>query len=87
MRLSAHSQDCKHLLKCLSVWIIFPLQNSRSRVRTEKEERKIEGDLRKSQRSCEQLDSQKVFLYLYYSICFNKNIHWKKAKSQRNSAP
>lgn len=33
---------------------------SRSRVRTEREERKIEGDLRKSQRACEQLDSQKV---------------------------
>lgn len=34
--------------------------HSRSRVRTEREERKIEGDLRKSQRACEQLDSQKV---------------------------
>lgn len=29
-------------------------------MRTEREERKIEGDLRKSQRACEQLDSQKV---------------------------
>lgn len=36
------------------------LFNSRSRVRTEREERKIEGDLRRSQRACEQLDSQKV---------------------------
>lgn len=34
--------------------------HSRSRVRTEREERKIEGDLRRSQRACEQLDSQKV---------------------------
>lgn len=32
----------------------------RSRVRTEREERKIEGDLRRSQRACEQLDSEKV---------------------------
>uniref|UniRef100_A0A3Q3A479 G patch domain-containing protein 11 n=1 Tax=Kryptolebias marmoratus TaxID=37003 RepID=A0A3Q3A479_KRYMA len=30
-----------------------------TRVRTEREERKIEADLRRSQRSCEQLDSQK----------------------------
>lgn len=36
------------------------LFHSRSRVRTEREERKIEGDLRRSQRGCEQLDSQKV---------------------------
>ncbi|KAM8852190.1 G patch domain-containing protein 11 [Synchiropus picturatus] len=35
------------------------LQDFRSRVRTEREEKKIEGDLRRSQRSCEQLDSQK----------------------------
>ncbi|KAK2824098.1 hypothetical protein Q5P01_021273 [Channa striata] len=35
------------------------LQDFRSRVRTEREERKIEGDLRRSQRACEQLDSQK----------------------------
>lgn len=32
----------------------------RSRVRTEREERKIEGDFRRSQRACEQLDNQKV---------------------------
>ncbi|CAG6017640.1 G patch domain-containing protein 11 [Menidia menidia] len=35
------------------------LEDFRSRVRTEREERKIEGDLRRSQLSCEQLDSQK----------------------------
>ncbi|XP_030011046.1 G patch domain-containing protein 11 [Sphaeramia orbicularis] len=35
------------------------LEDFRSRVRTEREERKIEADLRRSQRSCEQLDSQK----------------------------
>ncbi|XP_070697275.1 G patch domain-containing protein 11 isoform X1 [Pempheris klunzingeri] len=35
------------------------LFHSRSRVRTEREERKTEGDLRRSQRACEQLDSQK----------------------------
>ncbi|MEQ2232303.1 G patch domain-containing protein 11 [Ilyodon furcidens] len=35
------------------------LEDFRSRVRTEREERKIEGDLRRSQRSCEQLDNQK----------------------------
>ncbi|XP_041866504.1 G patch domain-containing protein 11 [Melanotaenia boesemani] len=35
------------------------LEDFRSRVRTEREERKIEGDLRRSQRSCEQLDTQK----------------------------
>ncbi|KAM6916691.1 G patch domain-containing protein 11 [Xenentodon cancila] len=35
------------------------LEDFRSRVRTEREEKKIEGDLRRSQRSCEQLDSQK----------------------------
>lgn len=34
------------------------LEDFRSRVRTDREERKIEGDLRRSQRSCEQLDSQ-----------------------------
>ncbi|XP_003976175.1 G patch domain-containing protein 11 [Takifugu rubripes] len=35
------------------------LENFRTRVRTEREERKVEGDLRRSQRACEQLDSQK----------------------------
>ncbi|XP_028983634.1 G patch domain-containing protein 11 [Betta splendens] len=35
------------------------LEDFRSRVRTEREERKIEGDLGRSQRACEQLDSQK----------------------------
>ncbi|XP_039994840.1 G patch domain-containing protein 11 [Xiphias gladius] len=35
------------------------LEDFRSRVRTEREERKIEGDLRRSQRACEQLDNQK----------------------------
>lgn len=35
------------------------MEDFRSRVRTEREERKIEADLRRSQRSCEQLDSQK----------------------------
>uniref|UniRef100_A0A3Q0RAH4 G patch domain containing 11 n=1 Tax=Amphilophus citrinellus TaxID=61819 RepID=A0A3Q0RAH4_AMPCI len=35
------------------------LEDFRSRVRTEREERKIDGDLRRSQRACEQLDSQK----------------------------
>ncbi|CAJ1067695.1 G patch domain-containing protein 11 [Xyrichtys novacula] len=35
------------------------LEDFRSRVRTEREERKIEGDLRRSQRACEQLDAQK----------------------------
>ncbi|KAM9847746.1 G patch domain-containing protein 11 [Aulostomus maculatus] len=35
------------------------LEDFRSRVKTEREERKIEGDLRRSQRACEQLDSQK----------------------------
>ncbi|XP_031695658.1 G patch domain-containing protein 11 isoform X2 [Anarrhichthys ocellatus] len=35
------------------------LEDFRSRVRTEREERKIEGDLRRSKRACEQLDSQK----------------------------
>ncbi|XP_057704512.1 G patch domain-containing protein 11 isoform X2 [Corythoichthys intestinalis] len=35
------------------------LQDFRSRVRTEREERKIEQDLRRSKRACEQLDSQK----------------------------
>ncbi|XP_068424415.1 G patch domain-containing protein 11 [Clinocottus analis] len=35
------------------------LEDFRSRVRTEREERKIEGDFRRSQRACEQLDSQK----------------------------
>ncbi|KAM3863363.1 G patch domain-containing protein 11 [Diretmus argenteus] len=35
------------------------LEDFRVRVRTEREERKIEGDLRRSQRACEQLDSQK----------------------------
>ncbi|XP_044070946.1 G patch domain-containing protein 11 isoform X2 [Siniperca chuatsi] len=35
------------------------LEDFRSRVRTEREERKIEGDLRRSQCACEQLDSQK----------------------------
>ncbi|XP_037540853.1 G patch domain-containing protein 11 [Nematolebias whitei] len=35
------------------------LEDFRSRVRTEREERKIDADLRRSQRSCEQLDNQK----------------------------
>ncbi|XP_061766600.1 G patch domain-containing protein 11-like isoform X1 [Nerophis ophidion] len=38
---------------------IKSLEDFRSRVRTEREERKIEGDLRRSQRACEHLDSQK----------------------------
>lgn len=40
----------------------------RTRVRTEREERKIEGDLRRSQRACEQLDSQKVKEILYNGV-------------------
>lgn len=35
------------------------VEDYRVRVRTEREEKKIESDLRKSQRACEQLDSQK----------------------------
>ncbi|XP_073689746.1 G patch domain-containing protein 11 [Garra rufa] len=35
------------------------LEDFRVRKRTEREERQIQGDLRKSQRACEQLDSQK----------------------------
>ncbi|XP_059928982.1 G patch domain-containing protein 11 [Gadus macrocephalus] len=35
------------------------LEDFKVRVRSEREERKIEGDLRRSQRACEQLDSQK----------------------------
>ncbi|XP_056148161.1 G patch domain-containing protein 11 [Lampris incognitus] len=35
------------------------VEDFRFRVKTEREERKIEGDLRRSQRACEQLDSQK----------------------------
>ncbi|XP_076018419.1 G patch domain-containing protein 11 [Genypterus blacodes] len=35
------------------------LEDFRVRLRTEKEGQKIEGDLRRSQRACEQLDSQK----------------------------
>ncbi|XP_033835555.1 G patch domain-containing protein 11 [Periophthalmus magnuspinnatus] len=35
------------------------MDDFRARVRTDREERKIEADLRRSQRSCEQLDSQK----------------------------
>ncbi|KAM4607516.1 G patch domain-containing protein 11 [Polymixia lowei] len=38
------------------------MEDFRVRVRTEREERKIEGDLRKSQRACEQLDSQKSII-------------------------
>uniref|UniRef100_A0A4W5JM10 G patch domain-containing protein 11 n=1 Tax=Hucho hucho TaxID=62062 RepID=A0A4W5JM10_9TELE len=35
------------------------LEDFRVRMRTEREEQKIEGDLRRSQKACEQLDSQK----------------------------
>ncbi|XP_061083737.1 G patch domain-containing protein 11 [Conger conger] len=35
------------------------LEDYRARMRTEREERQAEGDLRRSQRACEQLDSQK----------------------------
>lgn len=35
------------------------MEDYRVRVRSEREERKIEGDLKRSQRACEQLDSQK----------------------------
>uniref|UniRef100_A0A6Q2YJN1 G patch domain-containing protein 11 n=1 Tax=Esox lucius TaxID=8010 RepID=A0A6Q2YJN1_ESOLU len=35
------------------------LEDFRVRIRTEREELKIEGDLRRSQKACEQLDSQK----------------------------
>lgn len=37
-------------------------------MRTEREERKVEGDLRRSQRACEQLDSQKVREFLYDGV-------------------
>lgn len=43
------------IFKFIYIFVLF-----RSRVRTDREERKIEGDLRRSQRSCEQLDSQQV---------------------------
>lgn len=49
----------KCFIFCVCVCRLVPF-HSRSRVRTEREERKIEGDLRRSQRACEQLDSQKV---------------------------
>lgn len=47
-------------------------------MRTEKEHRQTEADLRKSQRACEQLDSQKVskkdiwwfLFFLYMRLCF-----------------
>lgn len=47
----------------------------RSRVRTEREERKIEGDLRRSQRSCEQLDNQKVRRNLSIKFLANKSLN------------
>ncbi|XP_031157433.1 G patch domain-containing protein 11 isoform X1 [Sander lucioperca] len=51
------------------------LEDFRSRVRTEREERKIEGDLRRSQRACEQLDSQKGI------IVPREDWYWPKAET------
>ncbi|XP_005742511.1 G patch domain-containing protein 11 [Pundamilia nyererei] len=51
------------------------LEDFRSRVRTEREERKIEGDLRRSQRACEQLDSQKGI------TAPREDWYWPKANS------
>uniref|UniRef100_H3C5M8 G patch domain-containing protein 11 n=1 Tax=Tetraodon nigroviridis TaxID=99883 RepID=H3C5M8_TETNG len=51
------------------------LEDFRSRVRTEREERKIEGDLRRSQRACEQLDSQKSI------VVPREDWYWPKTES------
>lgn len=51
------------------------LEDFRSRVRTEREERKIEGDLKRSQRACEQLDSQKGI------TAPREDWYWPKANS------
>ncbi|KAL6101627.1 gpatch11 [Pungitius sinensis] len=52
------------------------LEDFRSRVRTEREERKIEGDLRRSQRACEQLDSQKSITVP------REDWYWPKAETE-----
>lgn len=66
--LQPHETPNKGYTSVISV-IVNPMSNRklfffffppRVRVRSEREERKIEGDLKKSQRACEQLDSQKV---------------------------
>lgn len=44
---------------CLPVYLPLLVLN-RIRFKTKQEERKMEGDLRKSQRACQQLDMQKV---------------------------
>ncbi len=58
--------------KCVMISCCF---HPRSRVRTEREERKIEGDLRRSQRACEQLDSQKVGGSVGYSTVLMLRLH------------
>ena len=54
------AKNISYYYKCVDMQIVFFNLLSRVRVRSEREERKIEGDLGKSQRACEQLDSQKV---------------------------
>lgn len=44
---------------CLPAYLPLLVLN-RIRFKTKQEERKMEGDLRKSQRACQQLDMQKV---------------------------
>lgn len=48
-----------HLSLCLPTYLSLLVLN-RIRFKTKQEERKMEGDLRKSQRACQQLDTQKV---------------------------
>lgn len=61
-----------HLTVCLSAYFSYLLFLYRIRFKNKQEERKMEGDLRKSQRACQQLDAQKVrpeFLGVGRNVC------------------
>lgn len=52
---------------CLSAYFSYLPFLNRIRFKTKQEERKMEGDLRKSQRACQQLDIQKV-RYVFWGL-------------------
>jgi len=49
-----------HLIVCRPAYFNYLPFLTRIRFKNKQEERKMEGDLRKSQRACQQLDIQKV---------------------------
>uniref|UniRef100_A0A2I3HVA4 G patch domain-containing protein 11 n=1 Tax=Nomascus leucogenys TaxID=61853 RepID=A0A2I3HVA4_NOMLE len=71
-----HIKWLKRILQCfLSI---------RMRLKNKQDEMKLEGDLRRSQRACQQLDAQKVSNFLFPSSLWNKlrNKKWESEEEK-----